>query len=116
MVLTLLGHFFGKHKMVPEISPKKTWEGFFGGILFSLFVSLGLFTLFSDKLTLFNYKDACVLGVLLSLGAVVGDLVESILKRGFQVKDSGKLLPGIGGVLDLIDSICLLRHLYFIFT
>jgi phosphatidate cytidylyltransferase len=91
--------------MIPHISPGKTWEGFAGALVFSTGGSFALWWLLGPKLSLLRPLDALVLGLGLSLGAVVGDLAESILKRSLDLKDSGRLLPGIGGSLDLIDSV-----------
>jgi phosphatidate cytidylyltransferase len=101
----LTGSLIGKHKMIPHISPGKTWEGFAGALVFSTAGSFALWWLLGPKLSLLRPLDALVLGLGLSLGAVVGDLAESILKRSLDLKDSGRLLPGIGGSLDLIDSV-----------
>ena len=111
----LTGSLIGRHKMVPHISPGKTWEGFGGALAFSLLISYGLRALLPVKLGLLSYADATVLGLVLSVAAVIGDLAESILKRGLGVKDSGKLLPGIGGVLDLIDSLLFTAPLLFFY-
>lgn len=101
----LVGSLVGRHKMVPHISPAKTWEGFGGALAFSLLASYGLRALMPVKLGLLDHVDCLVMGLTLSVVAVIGDLAESILKRSTGVKDSGRLLPGIGGVLDLIDSL-----------
>jgi phosphatidate cytidylyltransferase len=101
----LTGSLLGKHLMVPHISPKKTWEGFAGALFFSTLGSYGMIALMGNRLGLLDWKHAAFLGLLLGFAAVVGDLAESILKRATGVKDSGALLPGIGGALDLIDSL-----------
>src|SRR2546429_3951532 len=101
----LTGSAIGRHLMVPHISGKKTWEGFFGAIVFALLCSLALFKLMPGHLPALTWTHATVLGVLLGLAAVLGDLAESIIKRSTDVKDSGNLLPGIGGALDLLDSL-----------
>jgi phosphatidate cytidylyltransferase len=101
----LTGSLIGKHPMVPHISPKKTWEGFAGALFFSTAGSFALWWLLGPKLALLRPLDALVLGLGLGFAAVVGDLVESIVKRSLDLKDSGRMLPGIGGSLDLIDSI-----------
>ncbi len=101
----LVGSLIGRHKMIPHISPKKTWEGFAGAFVFSLLASFGLKALLGAQMPLIGWGDAGILAVLLGLTAIVGDLAESVLKRSWKVKDSGKVLPGIGGALDLIDSI-----------
>ncbi len=101
------GRSFGKHKLFPRLSPKKTWEGLAGGILASLVVS-AIFLVATDgqlgKVS-FGLLDAVVLGFLLPVVGVVGDLFESLLKRAAQIKDSGSLIPGMGGVLDVLDSL-----------
>lgn len=100
-----VGSLIGKHKMIPRISPGKTWEGFAGAIVVSTLASL-IFTHFlGHKMFGMNWKHAIILGVILSVSAVVGDLIESLFKREAGVKDSGQFFPGIGGILDLLDSI-----------
>jgi phosphatidate cytidylyltransferase len=100
-----VGSLIGKHKMIPRISPGKTWEGFGGAIALSTLASL-LFTHFlGHHMAGMNWIHAIVLGVILSTSAVVGDLIESLFKREAGVKDSGALFPGIGGILDLLDSL-----------
>jgi phosphatidate cytidylyltransferase len=100
-----VGSLIGKHKMIPRISPGKTWEGFGGAIVVSTLASV-LFVHFAQAhMPAMNWKHAVILGVLLSASAVVGDLIESLFKREAGVKDSGKLFPGIGGILDLLDSL-----------
>jgi len=99
------GSLIGKHKMIPRVSPAKTWEGFGGGILFSAAFGWIVVKLSGDHLAGFPIYHILLLGVVLGTFAVVGDLVESLLKREADVKDSGQFLPGIGGALDLIDSL-----------
>lgn len=100
-----VGSLIGKHKMIPRISPGKTWEGFGGAIVISTGASLAFAHFAGDKLMGMTPLHATILGIILSLSAVVGDLIESIFKREAGVKDSGRFFPGIGGILDLIDSI-----------
>jgi len=111
----LTGTVIGKHKMVPHISPKKTWEGFFGALLFSLLGSYAMYQLMPRHLSLLNWTHATVLGLVLGFSAIVGDLAESILKRSTDTKDSGQFLPGIGGALDLIDSLLFTAPLLFFY-
>ncbi|CAN5599650.1 phosphatidate cytidylyltransferase [soil metagenome] len=111
----LTGSLIGKHMMIPHISPKKTWEGFAGALLFSLLASLGLLALMPDQLSVLNWTHASVLGLILGFAAVIGDLAESIVKRSTGVKDSGNFLPGIGGALDLIDSLLFTAPLLFFY-
>jgi phosphatidate cytidylyltransferase len=100
-----VGSLIGKHKMIPRISPGKTWEGFGGAIVVSTIASLAFVHFAHEKMPAMNWIHAIVLGVLLSSTAVVGDLIESLFKREAGVKDSGRFFPGIGGVLDLLDSL-----------
>jgi phosphatidate cytidylyltransferase len=114
-----VGSLWGKHKMIPRISPGKTWEGFVGGILASLSLSMLLIHCFAGRLPSFTLSDAIVLGILLPLASVIGDLAESVVKRDAQIKDSGRSIPGIGGALDLIDSLLFtapLLYFYLLFT
>jgi len=111
----LTGTVIGKHRMVPHISPKKTWEGFVGALAFSLLGSYGMFYLMPKHLSLLNWTNATLLGLLLGFAAIVGDLAESILKRSTETKDSGSFLPGIGGALDLIDSLLFTSPLLFFY-
>ena len=97
----LFGMAFGKHKLVPKISPAKTWEGFFGGLFGSVLVWVVLGAIGVCGLTMpFGVLAGLVVGVM----SVVGDLFESRLKRGAGVKDSGNFMPGHGGLLDRTDS------------
>ncbi len=110
-----VGSMIGKHKMIPRISPGKTWEGFGGAIVVSTLVSLTFAHFAKDKLVGMTPLHAVILGVLLSSSAVVGDLIESIFKREAGVKDSGKLFPGIGGILDLLDSLLFNAPLMYLY-
>ena len=99
------GSLIGRHKMIPRISPGKTWEGFAGAIVVSMLASLVFVQFFGSKMAGMNRMHAMILGFILGLTAVVGDLIESLFKREAGVKDSGKFFPGIGGILDLLDSL-----------
>lgn len=101
-----VGRAWGKHHLAPAISPGKTWEGAVGGLLAAVAAAIVVFIILS-VVTKFSieYWQVIVLGLLVSLFAQLGDLVESLLKRGMGVKDSGKLLPGHGGALDRLDSL-----------
>ena len=106
------GKFFGKHKMAPKISPKKTWEGFAGGVFFTLIIGYFIEMKFPDL-----RGNFMIVGFLVSVFAPFGDLVESQLKRNFGVKDSGNIIPGHGGILDRLDSFIICApvvYLYFI--
>ena len=100
-----VGSLIGKHKLIPRISPGKTWEGFGGAILVSTAASVTFVHFLGAKMVGMNLRHAVILGVVLSITAVIGDLIESLFKREAGVKDSGKLFPGIGGILDLLDSL-----------
>ena len=110
------------HKLVPSISPAKSWEGLVGGLIFSVGVTLAIYTIFPDQSGVpewwngYGYLKMSLIGVLLFFGGMVGDLVESSLKRTCGVKDSGHFLPGIGGLFDLVDSLIVNSFVfYFIF-
>jgi phosphatidate cytidylyltransferase len=111
----LTGSAIGRHLMSPHISARKTWEGFFGALLFALLCSLALFKLMPGHLSMLTWTHAAVLGLLLGFAAVIGDLAESIIKRSTDLKDSGGFLPGIGGALDLIDSLLFTAPLLFFY-
>ncbi len=103
----ITGSLIGRRKMIPHVSPGKTWEGFGGALLFAQLAACGLYALLPEQLSvLTHWGHVITLGFLLAILAVIGDLAESIVKRSVNAKDSGKMLPGIGGGLDLIDSIC----------
>lgn len=111
----ITGSVIGRHKLIPHVSPGKTWEGFGGALLFAQLAGCGLFAAFPAPLSMLgHYGHVIALGFLLAVLAVFGDLAESVLKRALNAKDSGHILPGIGGALDLIDSLCLTAPaLYF---
>jgi phosphatidate cytidylyltransferase len=111
----LAGSLFGRHLMIPHISPKKTWEGFAGALLLSLAGSVTLVRCFPKALALIPLPHAILLGLLLSLVAVIGDLAESIIKRSTGTKDSGHFLPGIGGAMDLIDSLLFTGPVFYFY-
>jgi phosphatidate cytidylyltransferase len=101
----IIGSVLGRHKMIPRISPGKTWEGFAGAILTSLAISVALTQAMGERVQALTFTSSIVLGLLLPMVSVVGDLAESVMKRDASIKDSGRTIPGIGGALDLIDSI-----------
>ena len=97
------GRLFGKRKLAPTLSPGKTWEGFVVGSLVGIFVAF--VALYQERDTYLVIWEALVLGLVVVLVAVAGDLFESMLKRDLQVKDTGRLLGGHGGILDRIDAL-----------
>ena len=101
----VVGSLIGRHKMIPRISPGKTWEGFAGAIATSLTISLALTYWLGAPIHAMSLTSGVVLGLLIPLISVVGDLAESVVKRDASIKDSGRTIPGIGGALDLIDSL-----------
>jgi len=112
------GKAIGKHKLAPAISPGKTREGAIGGLLGAVIVSL-LFTLNTPVQLPMSYRQAIILGLAISIFGQIGDLVESLLKRNCEVKDSGKWMPGHGGLLDRMDSVVfagVVVYLYYIYV
>lgn len=109
------GSLIGRHKMIPRISPGKTWEGFGGAIVISTACSVTLAVLLKHRLAGMTVVHAIIVGVILSSAAVVGDLIESLFKREAGVKDSGKFFPGIGGILDLLDSLLFNAPLMYLY-
>ena len=97
----LFGITFGKHRLFERISPKKSWEGFFGGWFLSLVLAYGLNHFFPGYPLWFLFAFATII----TIAGTIGDLVESMIKRNLGIKDSGKFLPGHGGLLDRFDSI-----------
>jgi phosphatidate cytidylyltransferase len=96
-----VGRLVGRHRMAPTLSPAKTWEGLVAGTAVTVFVAfIALYK--QDFLTI---GESIVLGVVIAIAAPVGDLFESALKRDMEVKDTGRLLAGHGGVLDRIDAL-----------
>jgi phosphatidate cytidylyltransferase len=96
----VFGVLLGKHKLAPTVSPKKTWEGFIGGLFFT---AIGGALAFRYLLE-FDARIGAIVGIMGVITATVGDLIESAIKRDLAIKDMGTLLPGHGGMLDRIDS------------
>jgi phosphatidate cytidylyltransferase len=111
----VVGSLIGRHKMIPRISPGKTWEGFAGAIV----VAAGASFLFAywagPRLAGMTPIHSIILGILLAGTAVIGDLIESLFKREAGVKDSGTLFPGMGGILDLLDSLLFNAPLMYLY-
>ena len=99
----LVGRLVGRHKLAPSLSPGKTWEGFVAGTIAA--VAASFFTLYDDRHEFLSIWQAVALGLAIALAGAAGDLFESALKRDLQVKDSGRLLGGHGGMLDRIDAL-----------
>jgi phosphatidate cytidylyltransferase len=110
-----VGSLVGRHKMIPRISPGKTWEGFAGAIVVSKGASVLFAHLAGPRLAGMNTLHAVALGMMLSVAAVIGDLIESLFKREAGVKDSGRFFPGIGGILDLLDSLLFNAPLMYLY-
>lgn len=104
------GKYLGSHKLYPKVSPKKTWEGVAGGVTLA---TMGTFAVRAIGLPELSVVDCLILGPVLCIAGVVGDLAESMLKRSFQVKDSGWIMPGHGGLLDRIDSLLFVTPLLY---
>jgi len=103
------GKLFGRHKVIPKVSPKKTWEGLVGGILTTLLLAI----LIAPYLTPLSMWEAAGAGLIIGVFGFIGDVTISALKRDIGVKDSGSLIPGHGGVLDRIDSLTYTAPLFF---
>lgn len=112
----LIGSMLGRNKLFERLSPKKSWEGFFGGFVFCVIGAVVYFYCVESHLPEnLSVVEMGVYGALVSIVATWGDLFESMIKRGAGVKDSGKMLPGHGGVLDRIDSLLFVAPATFIF-
>lgn len=107
----VFGVSFGKHRLFERISPKKSWEGFIGGLISNIGMAYVLSLLFKD-LTFFQWG---ALSILVSVFGTYGDLVESSFKRNIDEKDSGSLLPGHGGVLDRFDAVIFTLPLFYVY-
>lgn len=103
----------GNHKLVPSISPGKSWEGAAGGLLGTCMLALGFYCWMPHLVP--EWWMAVYLGIMFFIGGLAGDLAESVLKRAAKVKDSGHIFPGIGGVFDLVDSLLVTAPLYILF-
>lgn len=108
----IFGSRFGKKKLCERLSPKKSWEGFYGGLLCC--VLCGIAVSFTTDITPFNTFHWIMLGALVCVFATWGDLFESLIKRTVKVKDSGNIIPGHGGLLDRIDSLLFVAPATFI--
>ena len=107
----LVGSKFGKHSLIPRISPKKSVEGAVGGFLFSIAFAL----ISGPYLTRMSFNAILISGILIGVFAQLGDLAESLVKRDYRVKDSSFFLPGLGGMLDVIDSILFTAPIFYMY-
>jgi phosphatidate cytidylyltransferase len=107
----LVGVTMGKHRLFERISPKKSWEGFFGGAIFAL-ISGYIFSIYIPQISLVNWL---VFSEIIVVFGTLGDLIESLMKRTVNVKDSGNVIPGHGGLLDRFDSMILAAPVVFIY-
>ncbi len=98
-----VGRTFGRHRLAPAISPAKSWEGFAGGVVAA--VGTAFVILYKDRDDFLSIPQSLLLGLVIAFAAVLGDLFESAIKRDLEVKDSGRVLGGHGGVLDRLDSL-----------
>ncbi|HAV51612.1 MAG TPA: phosphatidate cytidylyltransferase, partial [Brevundimonas sp.] len=105
----ICGKAFGRHKIVPKVSPNKTWEGFLGGWI----LSAGLFWFLAPVFTGLDRIEALIVALVLPVAGFAGDVTMSAVKRDLGVKDTSRLIPGHGGVLDRIDSLTFTAPLYF---
>ncbi len=110
-----VGSAFGKHRLFERISPKKSWEGFWGGFVFSIGAGVFIYYLFGGWAPGLSLVMMCIMGAVVSVFSTFGDLVESLIKRTVHVKDSGHIMPGHGGILDRIDSLLLVSPAMVIF-
>jgi phosphatidate cytidylyltransferase len=102
---------FGKHKLLERVSPKKSWEGVVGGLILCLIGSYVLSLYFP----IMSKAQWLILGAIVCVSSVIGDLIESMLKRSANIKDSGNILPGHGGILDRFDSVLFVIPIVYIF-
>ncbi len=111
-----IGSKFGKNKLAKNISPKKTWEGFFGGIIFCLVINIIWWKFIGKNTNSFiPLIHSLILSFLFPLFGTIGDLVESLFKRAVDQKDSSSITYGIGGILDMIDSILFTAPMFYIY-
>lgn len=110
------GSTMGKHKLFVRISPKKSWEGVFGGMFFSLAASVGIYYWYASfDFVVLSLAEWLGLALTVTVAATFGDLTESLLKRNYGVKDSGSILPGHGGMMDRFDSIFIAAPAAFVY-
>ncbi len=101
----LIGSAIGRHRLFERVSPKKSWEGFWGGMVFCIAAAIVMYNFWPSYFSEFKMGTMIMFGAVASIFATWGDLVESFIKRTNHIKDSGNILPGHGGMLDRIDSL-----------
>ena len=106
----IFGSKFGKHKLLPSISPKKSWEGFFGGMLATVLATY----IIEKQIAIFGNYQWIIFALLIPVLATLGDFVQSYFKRIANVKDSGSLIPGHGGFYDRMDSVIFVAPFYYL--
>ena len=105
----VFGKLFGKHKIIPKVSPNKTWEGFLGGLATTTLLA----TLLAPFLTILTWQQGFIAGLLIAAVGFVGDVVLSSVKRDLGIKDTGSMIPGHGGILDRMDSLMYTTPIFF---
>ncbi len=108
----VIGSVIGKHALIPRISPKKSIEGFIGGLVFSFMIALG----FKQAMGFIPFYHIVILGFLLGVLAQMGDLSESLIKRDCGVKDTSSMFPGLGGALDILDSLLFTAPVFYFYA
>lgn len=111
----LIGSLIGRHRMTPMLSPKKTWEGFAGGLMASTFTAIAIDMIGADSPFKNSIFVAGLFGLVVGLAGVFGDLFASMIKRDARVKDASQTIPGFGGILDVVDSILFAAPAAYIF-
>jgi phosphatidate cytidylyltransferase len=106
------GMLLGRHKLFPRISPKKSWEGFLGGIIIAIVASILVSKFMFDGK---NLEHWLIVSIITAVFGTLGDLIESMLKRSVGVKDSGSIMPGHGGMLDRFDAVFLAFPIVFVY-
>jgi phosphatidate cytidylyltransferase len=120
---TDMGAFFigcaiGRHKLIPRISPAKSWEGVIGGVMTGMVASVAYAHFLDYRIGhyRFHIHDALLIGFVLAVAGVIGDLIESLLKRASGVKDSGTIIMGMGGILDVLDSLLFAAPVLYLYV
>jgi len=113
----LSGMAFGKHKVTPNLSPKKTWEGCIGGVICALLLNLLWLLLYNKFFAIQPFSLPiwffCLLSIFMSVASMFGDLIASLIKRNYDIKDYSKLIPGHGGIMDRFDSVIMVMPMFY---